>query len=348
MNSIGESWAIESGGHPKPLSETSSVRHRFLQYGRQSSAYFLFQPGVERFAHPYLGDVYYMQQKTPLGAVNIVYIDPLCEREHMDQLIDAFLQQHTLPTVFVGVTSDVANPLRERGYHVNHFGLESRIELASFTVQGKKKKQLRHASHFGERTGAVVKELSWDEVDQQQVQAVSRHWLHTKDVRDRELHYLTRPPVFGDEWLVRKFYCIKDEKILGYVFFDPYYEEGELVGYCANILRAEPDKESNGALDFIILEAMKTFRREGLRELSLGMAPLYGVEEVEGDRKLVRNLAKGIYNYGNDLYAFKGLAYHKSRYRPIETPWYICTKDISLFRLVWAMAFGMGVLGKQR
>jgi lysylphosphatidylglycerol synthetase-like protein (DUF2156 family) len=58
-------------------------------------------------------------------------------------------------------------------------------------------------------------------------------------------------------------------------------------------------------------------------------------------------LSQSLYEYGNSLYSFKGLAYHKTRYRPIETPWYLCTKDVSLFRAYWGLMFGLKVLGSK-
>ncbi len=321
------------------------AHHAFLQHGRQSSAYFIYQRGVECFEGAAGGRVYYAQQDTPLGKVNLVFTNPFCQREDMASLLAEFERLHKWPTVYVSVDREVAQPLKELGYRVNQIGTESRISLASFSLRGKRKKHLRHASHFGERNACVVKELDWSQVDAAQVKAISHRWLKSKGVSARELQYATRPPVYDNEWRVRKFYCMRGDTLLAYVFFDPYFDNGELKGYCANILRANPDRSANGALDYTVLEAIKVFRAEGVKELSLGIAPLQNIEAEPGERKSVRLISKLFYEYGNNLYSFKGLAYHKSRYRPIETPWYLCSKDISLFRLYWGVLFGLKVLG---
>lgn len=318
----------------------------FEKNGRQSSAYFIFQKHVRCFlSKNKTGRVFYARQITPLGRVNIVFTNPLCDRSSMTALLAEFLATQCIPTLFVAVDSEVAEALRPLGYYINQTGSESRILLDSFELHGHKKKQLRHAANFGLRKNCEVKELKWTDVDHAQVKRLSLKWRKSKGVSTREMQYVTRPPVFGDEWRVRKFYCMRGETLLAYVFFDPYFEQEKLVGYCANILRALPEKECNGAIDFTILEAVKIFKEEGVHELSLGVAPLSNIEKDEDDRKGARWFSQLFYNYGNSLYACKAVAYHKSRYRPIETPWYLCTKDVSLFKAYWGLLFGLKVLG---
>lgn len=341
-----DSESIETDANPPAASNVAStVYDDFVHYGRQSSAYFIFQDNVECFHGRNGGRVHYGVQKTPLGSVNIVFTNPLCPSSEMKQLLEEFLAVQTVPTLFDPVDKEAADALRELGYYINQIGCESRIILNDFDLSGHKKKQLRHASNFGNRHQCEVKELLWSEVDAAQVKNVSIQWLRSKGVNNRELQYATRPPVYGDEWQVRKFYCMQGDRILAYVFFDPYYNNGKLAGYCANILRSIPGKECSGALDFVILEAIKQFRDEGVPELSLGVTPLQNIQKEPGERRSIRLISKLFNEYGNSLYAFKGLAYHKSRYRPIETPWYFCTKDVSLLRTYWGILFGLKVLG---
>jgi len=329
-------------------SQTAALYQAFEKNGRQSSAYFIFQKHVRCFVSENKADrVFYARQITPLGRVNIVFTNPLCPRNNMSALLAEFLATQCIPTLFVAVDQEVAEALRPLGYYINQTGSESRIPLESFELHGHKKKQLRHASNFGRRKRCEVKELKWDEVDAAQVRHLSDVWRKSKGVSTREMQYVTRPPVFGDEWRVRKFYCMQGDKLLAYVFFDPYFEQGKLVGYCANILRSLPERECNGAIDFTILEAVKTFQQEGVQELSLGVAPLSNIQKDENDRKGARWFSQLFYNYGNSLYACKAVAYHKSRYRPIETSWYLCTKDVSLFKAYWGLLFGLKVLGSK-
>lgn len=330
-----------------PLAQNLSLRADYLAYGRQSSAYFIFQQGVRSYEGSLGGRVHYAQQSTPFGPINFVMTNPLCPPAQLSQLLAEFDQAQTAPNIYVAVDQSVAQALRAQDYSINQVGVENSLALADFHLHGKKKKQLRHASHFGERTTCHVEERSWAEVDQQQVLDISLDWVHSKVINSREIRYATRPAVFDDEWRVRKFYCMHQDKVVAYAFFDPYFEQGKLLGYCANILRSRSDKRYNGALDFTVLEAIKTFQQEGVAELSLGIAPFHNIQAEPNERKFVRWASNWFYHHGNNFYAFKALAYHKSRYRPQQTPWYLCMKDVSLARAYWGLLFGVKALGKR-
>ncbi|UZE96780.1 DUF2156 domain-containing protein [Alkalimarinus alittae] len=313
-------------------------------YGSQSSAQFLFQDGVNYFGLASEGVIGYAPQKGFLGTTNIVFANPVCAPSTLNSLLSAFLASQTEPTLFVGVDQTVAEALSSVGYRSNQVGVESHIEIDTFNVVGQHKKQLRHASNFAKRHRCRVDELSWQALDTKQVIRLSEEWRSNKGVSRRELKLLTKPPVFEDEPLVRKFYCFEGHKLLGFVYFEPYFESGKIKGYCANIIRSLVDAEYAGVSDYIILEAIKQFRLEGVKVLSLGLSPLYNIQPENNDNPRVRWMLRLMYQRANALYAFKGLAYHKTRYRPVQTPWYLCSKDLSTPRLFSALFFGLGVL----
>ena len=128
----------------------SDLHSDFTQYGRQSSAYFIFQEGVRCFNSQH-GDVFYAEQNTPLGRVNIIFTNPLCAKGKMLLLLQDFLAQHKKPSLFVSVNIEVADALRQLGYYINQTGVESSFKLDQFDLHGHAKKQLRHASNFGKR-----------------------------------------------------------------------------------------------------------------------------------------------------------------------------------------------------
>ena len=316
------------------------------RYGVQSSAYFNLQEGVQRFGIEDVGFIAYFPMRTVMGRVNVVFANPICDNGIRGWLLRAFLNRVPGRTFFVGIDAGCAEDLRRIGYKSNEMGTEFAVRIADFDVKGKHKKQLRHAANLGERTGVVVREQTWDQVDQAQVERISEAWRRHKAVSSHELRLLTRPPVFNDEWGVRKFYCYEGDRMLGYVFFDPFYENGKVVGYTANILRQDLSHSHSGLLDFVILEAMNTFRAEGIEWLSLGISPLYNVAAIDGDRPVIRKICQFLYEKGNKFYAFKALAYHKSRYRAEETKWYIATDDIPAFKVAWTVLRGTGILGQ--
>lgn len=69
-----------------------------------------------------------------------------------------------------------------------------------------------------------------------------------------EVWFINRAPVFAPEPGVRKFVA-RDAAgaVLGYIFFDGVFENGQLTGYYANVTRMLPDAHP-GTLNLIIKE----------------------------------------------------------------------------------------------
>ncbi|MDX1802000.1 MAG: DUF2156 domain-containing protein [Marinobacter sp.] len=340
--------ALPSGAairYREHMSESHS-RELMAQFGRQSSAYFALQSDVRRFGVDGVGFVAYAPVKTLLGRVNMVFVNPVCADQALSWLLKAFFQRVPGRVVFTGIDDRVARELEILGYTVNEMGAEFSVAVSGFSVAGKRKKQLRHAANLGSRHDLRVVEQTAAEVNQVDARRISEHWRQHKAVKQHELRLLTRPPVFSDEWGVRKFYCYQGERLLGYVFFDPYFKHGRVVGYTANVLRQDMDHSPSGLLDYIVIEAMAQFRREGVERMSLGISPLYNVRPRAGDQPLIRRICQVLYARGNRFYAFKALSYHKSRYRGDEATWYMAVKDTSVLTVAWTILRGTGIVGQ--
>lgn len=329
----------------KHLPQGSS--HELMKrYGYQSSAYFTLQSGVARFGIEGVGFVAYAPVKTLLGRVNVVFANPVCDDQGRRGLLREFLGNVPGRALFVGIDGGAAEDLRALGYTINEMGTEFSFRIPGFSVAGKNKKQLRHAANLGKRQNLTVIEQTAEETDQASALRISDGWRQSKVVKQRELRLLTRPPEFGDEWGVRKFYCYQEGRLLGYVFFDPFFKDGKVIGYTANVLRQDTENSPSGLLDYIILEAMKVFEAEGVEQISLGISPAYNVQACPGDSKIVRGVCRLLYEKGNSFYAFKALSYHKSRYRATETKWYMASKNTPVLTMLWTILRGTGILGR--
>jgi lysylphosphatidylglycerol synthetase-like protein (DUF2156 family) len=80
--------------------------------------------------------------------------------------------------------------------------------------------------------------------------------------------------------------------LLSYIFFLPCYRDGKVVGYCSNILRQAPGTKPSYALDYLMCEAIETFRKEGLEYVSLAPAVFYKTERTEGEDPSLRRFTK--------------------------------------------------------
>lgn len=313
------------------------VQRYISLWGKQSSSYFGYQKSCQFFVHKTLGCIAFAQRRVFGKTINVTPTSPFCSPQNIAALAREFEASTNSPALYLGVDAETCRALESDGYTFSQLGREFQTPLKDFKVEGKQMKYLRWAANLAKR-GFEVREQAWSEVDQKRVLEISETWRKQKRFSYRELAMLTRPPVFSDEWQVRKFYCYLEGKLVGYVFFDPYFRDGKVVGYCANILRSDPKVRPHGFLDLVILEATKLFREEGLESVSLGMAPLYDVQAEHGDIPSVRKTARFIYSHGSFFYAFEALAYHKQRYRMQETPWYICYRGLSLPQVSFATA----------
>ena len=321
-----DSNIVDTGSSQTPHINSLSLeeRHELIkQYGYQSSSYFSLQQGVDHIGIAGVGFITFYVQRFLGSGFNIAFTNPVCSTQNIPRLV-ALLETVTgNKTIFMAVDKTCAEQLIGLGYSCNDMGLEYHLPIANYKVEGKQMKYLRWAANMGNR-GFVVKEQKWDEVDAEQVKHISTLWRHTKAVKDNELRLITRPPEYKDAWGVRKFFCYYEGELVGFVFFDPYFENDNLLGYTANILRGRKDIHPNGFLDYTVLEAMKICKEEGVAELSLGISPLHEIAHHPKEIKGIRVMQKLMYRYGSSLYAFQELAYHKTRYRADSAMWYQC------------------------
>jgi lysylphosphatidylglycerol synthetase-like protein (DUF2156 family) len=297
-------------------SETAKFRFTKLQnFGRGSLAYSSLQEGLQYFMHE-LGYVAYRQLKDGKNSV-VVLADPICEPGRRKEFMAAFLEHKSDP-VFLHITRDTGEILNELGFRVNELGVETIIDIQDFDLVGNKKQQLRAARNNAKKDNLEIVEL--DSVDNATMRAFKKigdDWLKEKVTSDSEMRFIVRPLVLVDELDVRKFVAKLDGEIVGFVVFDPMYENGEVIGYIANHLRTNL-KRSYSVVDAIILEAIEKFKAEGKRELSLGLSPLAKVDD-QGEfthSKLLTAHFKYAFERANYLYNFKNLAQHKLKYRP--------------------------------
>ncbi len=301
-------------------SATGCFRFEHLrQYGGGSLAYSSLQPGMQYFTHPEFGYITYVPLSDAYGSV-CVLSDPICKTENMRPLVEAFLKERNDP-IFLHIRRDTAQMLADMGFCVNEFGVETFVDIQEFTLVGTKKEQLRRARNNAKKDNIKVREISSvDDALFRAFKQISDEWIKRKVVSDGELQFVVRPLVYVEEVDVRRFVAVKDNEIVGFVIFDPMYEDCKVIGYIANQLRSILDR-SYSVVDFIIIEAMEIFKQEGKRELSLGVSPMARVNDGEEFRhsKLMKAYFQYVFNNANFLYNFKNLHQHKAKYRP-EAP----------------------------
>lgn len=299
------------------LSKTSSFRIQALQqYGSGSLAYSSLQAGLQYFMLQDCGYIAYTQLPDNSASV-LVLADPICKPADLRRLLEVFLKEKSDP-IFLHISHETGKILSEWGFCVNELGVETIIDIQEFELSGNKKQQLRAARNRAQKDGIKVREIGRvDDALMIALKKVSDDWLNEKVAGDSQMKFIVRPLVYVDEIDVRRFVAIKDNKLVGFVIFDPMYRDGNVVGYIANQLRSSYEKGFS-VVDYIILEAMQQFKQEGVEQISLGLSPLYKVDDGADFKhsKLLKANFQFAFENANYLYNFKNLARHKNLYRP--------------------------------
>ncbi len=301
------------------------------QYGHEALSYATLQSGLEYFITP-AGYIAYTTVRHPVFArkpKRLAFSNPVCAEHDYEQLVQDFMAVDP-HAVFACISEPFAEKLRNRKFKVNCIGYESELPVQTYKTKGDWKEfdLIKRARNEARRENIVIREEPIETVNREELEALSRRWIGTKKVSDREIWIYARRPVYESEEDVRKFVAYdRDGRVAGFAFYDPMYRDGRVFGYSANILRC--DESRFGRLATAIhMEAIEKFRPEGAEVLNLNLAPFVKLEQGRFNDDLGSSLFfKLSARYGNDIYNFKGLSFHKSKYRGAEKCLYFASNS---------------------
>jgi len=159
-------------------------------------------------------------------------------------------------------------------------------------------------------------------------EALTREWMSTRAVSKKEVLFLIRSKEQEYQEGTRKFYAFMGEELLGYIHFDPVYDNGKVMGYVPNISRFSP-KFKQGIFYPLMVHAMETFKKEGVPFLYLGISPATVADDDKPcESKVFKFFVRLLYNYGNWFYSFKGLHFTKSRFQGSEVKTFCSHREL--------------------
>jgi lysylphosphatidylglycerol synthetase-like protein (DUF2156 family) len=289
------------------------------EYGSFSLAYSTLQDGLKYFESTdgYLAYSVYR-------GTRFVLADPVAPVTVWPQLVGRFLREYP-HSCFCQISRLMAQLLIRHGFAINELGTDFQIRIASYEFTGPKKFHIRYAERTLNKRGFRIAELNETTVSWTDARIVSGLWKRRRPYITRETAFLSRPIVFADEIDTRKFFVLGPSGIVAFVFFDPIYQAGEVIGYLSNSKRFLETAPTG--FDYAVAKfALDRFRREGKRLLHLGAAPFYGVEDSEFPANPVTSWLSRLLYTRNWIYNFQGIAEHKSRYRGETEKFYIATR----------------------
>jgi lysylphosphatidylglycerol synthetase-like protein (DUF2156 family) len=300
------------------------------RHGGASLAYATLQEGMAYFIDE-TGYIAYTTVQHPVFSPKprrITLSDPICAREDLPNLISHFLADN--PRASFGVISEgCAEALHGMNFKVNCIGYEPEIPIQTYNTQGNWKELdlIKRARNEAKREGLLIREEEGT-LPRQELTDVSSKWIASKKINDREIWLYARRPVFDHEEDVRKFVAYdKEGRVVGFVFYDPMYRDGKVFGYSANISRCD-EKRFGRLATAVHMVAIEKFRVEGKEVLNLLLAPFVKLDKGKYNDDLGAKLFFSLSaRFGNNIYNFNGLSFHKSKYRGVERPLYYASNS---------------------
>ena len=249
--------------------------------------------------------------------------DPVGPVDLQAQLVWRFRElcdQYHARMVFYQVGEETLPLYLDMGLTLLKLGEEARVPLGEFSLEGNRRKSLRHAVNRVKREGCVVEVISPGDVPRRilELKNVSDDWLAGRKTAEKSFSlgrfqpdYLARYPVF----VVRQ-----ESRIVA--FANTWLGAGkeELSVDLMRHVREAP----SGVMEYLFVETMLWGKQQGYQWFNLGMAPLSGLES----RSLApvwNRLGHLVFRHGEHFYHFQGLRQYKEKFAPTWRPRYLAS-----------------------
>ena len=260
--------------------------------------------------------------------------DPVGERRQAEALAWRFREMADrggYRAAFYSVGPDFLPLYLDMGLSVLKIGEVARIDLSTFSLEGRHHKDLRHACNRAQKDG-----LSFDIVPMAQVPAilpelkkVSDEWLDIKSGGEKRFAIAN-----FNEAYVSSFDCAvvrKDGEIVAFANVTRGAGQHEM---SVDLMRYRPNI-SQVLMNFLFAELLLYAKEEGYGWFGLGAAPLAGL----ADHPLASSwnrIGTMIYQHGEEIYHFEGLRSFKEKFGPAWTPNYVaCPGGLAVPRVLF-------------
>ena len=299
-----------------------------------------------------VGDLGYQAYvRTGQGIIGL--FNPVCSPGDRRRVLEEFFRDARVSGI-VQVDASTARICHSMSLKTHRMGVESRIGVGDFTLEGASMRMVREACNRGRRLGYAIGEIGREVPDHPatwtKLQEISREWMATRTVKTREVGVMMRRSVFATEKDCRKFALLDEAgQVKGYQVYDPIYRDGAIDGYTLSFARFARD-QLKGRHYFMTAQVLERQRAEGCRRIELGLSPLYRVAEPDplNSSRAVQHLMHLLFQHGGRLYGFKGLALHKRKYRGREEPAYLVTRRKLPLGLLVRLVRVTGLIGWRR
>ncbi len=261
------------------------------------------------------------------GNVALALGDPVGPQEELEPTLREFLEMCRENDWVVGfhqVLPDFLPLYQHLRLKKLKIGDDAVVDLSSFSLEGKSKKEfrskVRQLEGMGIRTVVYQPPLPEDVITQ--LKAVSDEWLTIPGRRERaftlgqfEPNYLRSSPVLAA--------VDKDDKVLAFVN----------LMYIANLKEISADlmrrrtEAPNGVMDYLFAKLFLYAKDQGYERFNLGMAPMAGFQDRE-EATIEERAIHSFFQQLNFLFSFRGLHHYKAKFATSWEPRYLIYRNI--------------------
>lgn len=241
--------------------------------------------------------------------------DPIGPESEIRELTWEFREradESALYPVFYQVGESYLPYYIDLGLSLSKLGEEAIIELNAFSLDGSKRRSLRHATRKIEGDGFSFEIVPAAQVPEilPSLKEVSDQWLTRKNVREKGFS-LGR---FAPEYLSRT-PCAVIRKSGDIVAFSNVWITDSQLEFSIDLMRSA-DGTPNGIMEYLLVSLLLWGKAHGYRTFNFGMAPLAGLAEHRL-APLWHQAGSTLYRHGEHFYNFQGLREYKDKFDPI-------------------------------
>jgi phosphatidylglycerol lysyltransferase len=253
----------------------------------------------------------------------IVMGDPIGPEEEWSELVWRFCEmcdRFGEWPVFHEVGSRNLYVYIDIGMTLIKLGEEGRVDLSTFTLEGRLNKELRHTFNKISRAGCTFELVQPRALPaiMPELRKVSDAWLMEKHTREKGFSLGS----FQEDY-IEKFPVGVIRQGGEIIAFANVWTSGEKEELSADLMRYTTAAPS-GVMDYLFTHLMIWGRDNGYRWFNLGMAPLSGLEE-KLMTSIWSHIGDFVFQHAQHFYNFQGLRQYKEKFSPQWRPRYLAS-----------------------
>ncbi|WP_170293973.1 bifunctional lysylphosphatidylglycerol flippase/synthetase MprF [Paracoccus limosus] len=257
------------------------------------------------------------------GSSWIAYGPPVGETEACEEVaysfVDAARRAGARP-IFYEVGLDAVPLMLDLGMTLHKMGEEAVIDLTRFSLEGPQRKRLRTTYARAGRDGLTLEIVAPPHSPAllAELRGISDEWLTGKKSREKGFSVGRFDPDWLNHWQIA---LVRENGTIiafGNIMTTEHHHVASI-----DLMRHRLSAPS-GTMEFLFTALMLALKERGYPAMSLGMAPLAGLDPHRSRRTWDRFGAL-IFRHGGSFYKFEGLRAFKDKFGPDWTPHYLAT-----------------------